>query len=198
MKKPLFMIAMLASLSITNAQAVTEGLTLTVNAIIQPGTCYFDSSALTFDFETVYPADIMATDKTQRPYVDNMVSATADTKSSSKSVRHTACDKSSTVMNFNIDARGHSAKGADGDDVITLLSDSTQSGSVAAGFGIAVYQLNTASNVETPISLSGNTNVGLPGNFVLRARLLPLQGKGPADITSGYINAQATLNISYQ
>lgn len=198
MKKTLFMIAMLASLSITNAQAANENLTLTVNAIIQPGTCYFDSSALTFDFGTVYPANIMATDKTQRPYVDNKVTATKDSRSSDKSARHTACDESSTVMNFNIDAKGHSAMGADGDDVITLLSDSTQSGSVAAGFGIAVYQLDTASNVETPISLSGNTNVGVPGNFTLRARLLPLQGSGPADITSGYINAQAMLNISYQ
>lgn len=198
MKKHLLIVAMLASLSITtHAQAASEGLTLTVNATIQPGTCYFDSTALTFDFGTVYPADIMATDKTQRPYVDNKVTAVADKKSSDMSVRHTACDQSSTAMNFTLDAKGHSAMGADGNDIITLLNDDAQSGTLASGFGVAVYQLDS-SNVETPISLSSNTNVGMPGNFTLRARLLPLQNSGPADITSGYINAQATLNISYQ
>ncbi|WHP33071.1 fimbrial protein [Trabulsiella odontotermitis] len=198
MKKTLFTVAMLASLSITpHAQAASEALTLTVNATIQPGTCYFDSTALTFDFGTVYPADIMASDSTLRPYADNTVTAVADTKSSSKADRHTACDQASTAMNFNIDAKGHSAMGVDGNNIITLLSDSTKTGSVAAGFGIAVYQLDS-NNVETPISLSNNTNVGNPGNFTLRARLLPLQNSTPADITSGYINAQATLNISYQ
>lgn len=198
MKKPLFVLAMLMSLCATGAQAASEGLTLTVNATIQPGTCYFDSTALTFDFGTVYPGDIMATDKTQRPHVDNAVTAVADTTSSTKSVRHTACDLASTAMNFNIDAKGHSAMGADGNNIITLLSDGTKSGTVSSGFGIAVYQLNTTSNVETPISLSDDTNAGTPGNFTLRARLVPLQNSSPADITSGYINAQATLNISYQ
>lgn len=197
MKKHLFILAMLASLS-ANALAASTDLTLTVKATIQPGTCYFDSSALIFDFGTVYPADIMATDKTRRPYVDKKVTAVADTTSTTKADRHTACDSSTTSMNLHIDAKGNMSMGADGNNVITLIADGGKSGNVAQGFGIAMYQLDTSSNAENQISLNNQTNIGAPGGFTLRARLLPLKESDPADITSGYINAQATLDISYQ
>ena len=184
-----------------SVQAVSTGLNLTVNATIQPGTCYFDTTSLTFDFGTVYPVNIANTDPTLRPASDDKTITSVANNSGDNSTRHLACDPSAAVMKFNIDAQGHSAMGADNKNIITLLADPAQtSASAAAGFGITVYKVDTADSVdtETPIMLSQDTDMGTPGNFKLRARLVPLQGNSAMDITGGYIHAQATLNISYQ
>jgi type 1 fimbria pilin len=195
MKKQLYLIMALALLNAGGVQAANTDLTLTVTANIQPGTCYFDSTALTFDFGTVYPAAIMSTDKTKRPYVDREVTAVMNNTSSDMAARHSACDASSTAMNFKIDAKSQ-AQGADDEDVIALSTDAVQTGTMAAGFGISVYRL--VDTTETLVSLNNDTDVGDPGDFTLRARLVPLKGATGASITGGYINAQATLSISYQ
>ena len=184
-----------------SVQAVSTGLNLTVNATIQPGTCYFNTTSLTFDFGTVYPANIANADPALRPASnDKMVTSAANT-SGDNSTRHLACDPSAAVMKFNIDAQGHSAMGADNKNIITLLADPAQtSASSATGFGISVYKVDTADSVEseTAIMLGQDTDMGTPGDFKLRARLVPIQGNSGMDITGGYIHAQATLNISYQ
>ena len=192
-----FLPLVIGGITPVSGQAASTGLNLTVNATIQPGTCYFNTTSLTFDFGTVYPANIANADPALRPASnDKMVTAAAST-----SARHLACDPSAAVMKFNIDAQGHSAMGADNKNIITLLADPAQtSASSATGFGISVYKVDTADSVEreTAIMLGQDTDMGTPGDFKLRARLVPIQGNSGMDITGGYIHAQATLNISYQ
>jgi hypothetical protein len=152
---------------INSVQAANSGLTINVNATIQAGTCYFDTTAITFDFGTVYPANIVSTDKTQRPASnDKSVVATKFNSGSDWSAKHTACDKGSTAMKFNIDAQGRSAMGADGKNIITLLTTSGKTGNLAQGFGITVYKVD--GTTETPIDVGTDTAMGAPGNFKLR------------------------------
>ncbi|RBQ34283.1 hypothetical protein C2125_11045 [Rahnella aquatilis] len=195
-----FLPLVIAGVAPLSVQAASTGLNLTVNATIQPGTCYFNTSALTFDFGTVYPANIVNADPTLRPASDDKTITSVAKTSGDNSTRHLGCDPSAATMKFNIDAQGHSALGADNKDIITLFTDPGQTGAAAAGFGITVYKVDTADSVEseTPIMLGQDTDMGAPGDFMLRARLVPLNGNQGKDITGGYIHAQATLDISYQ
>lgn len=197
LKKIAIALAIISGSSLSTVRAETANLTVNVTATIQPGTCYFDQTALTFHFGTVYPASIANSDPALRPASIEDYDETATAKKSGDMwTRHTACDSGSTKMKFKIDGEGRVAMGADGKDIITLQSTTGKSTPLAEGFGIAVYKVD--GNTETPINVGSDTDMGDPGNFTLRARLVPLQNKSAADITGGYIYATAMLNISYE
>lgn len=196
LKSLIITLVILSNTTFPTAWAESSNLTVNVTATIQPGTCYFDQSTLAFHFNTVYPANIASNDPALRPASQDNSETATEQKSGDMWTRHTACDSGSTKMKFNIDGQGHMAMGADGKNVITLQSTTGKTSSLAEGFGITVYKVD--GNTETPIEVGSDTEMGAPGSFKLRARLVPLQGKTVADITGGYIYATATLNISYE
>lgn len=171
--------------------AASGSLTVGATATIKSGSCYFDSTHMDFDFgEKIYPSEVVngtatATDTTQ----------TTEVKSGSE--RHLGCDTSSTKMKFNVDAGGHQGLADDGTTLITLSTSATEEGDSASGFGIALYYTPVDAD-EIPLVIGEDTDVGDQGGFTLTARLKPLQGKTAKDITSGYISAQAILNITYE
>lgn len=187
--------ALILSIPLT-AQAGGGSLAVNAHATIVAGTCYFDTSELNLDFKEVFPATIASTTKTSRPYVDASVGVTSDTTNPDYSQRHKPCDYSTEGMIFSIDSEGNSAMGVDGDNILTLIPRPGSTDDLASGFGIAIYKLDGSN--EIPIGIDANTDVGSPGAFTLRARLVPLQGKSAQDITGGEIYSQAILNISYK
>jgi type 1 fimbria pilin len=197
MNKGLSILATLGFISIHPVHATGQDMAFSVQAQIQPGTCYFTVSSVVFDFQTVYPATIASSDISQRPNKDVTLTASYNTPKNDDPYQNwMGCDPSSTTMNFSVTAP-NKAIGPEGQDVIGLETRQGESNMLATNVGISLARV--AGTTVTPININGTAvNVGAQGNFVLRATLLPLQNKGAADITGGYINASAVLNITYQ
>lgn len=177
------------------ALAQSENLTLSISADIQPGTCHYSADTpLDFNFQQVTPGEISASDKSKRPQQELTVRAEGST-AGQPADNYLACDASASGMKFDVSTTSM-AMGADGVNLIALQTKEGQQGAMASGFGIALSRI--VESTETPLVLGQPTDVGAAGDFTLRATLVPLKDVAASDMTAGYINAKATLNITYE
>lgn len=163
-----------------------DTLDMKFTATLKENTCSFGVTAVTLDFEDVYPQEIMSKTKT----------AVAD-------ISVNSCTSTSQNVIIYLTPASGSTTGTSIDNQSVLIPEGTQ------GYGIEseLSILSGGSVVIQPEPLkydlhSGIAYIGMPlagKKFHISSKLVPLQGKTSASsISVGEFTAGATLNIVYQ